>query len=288
MKYFSKYDISKIISLQKQIRWKINNRNIVRLLKNINIPEISQETDFIKLQKSILDKSYLKNCDEFLAFIYSSYSKFLYSNKITKKITRKFSTIILLKNFSNLILSNNTEFNHRVVDFSSKIMNIIDNLNINDNLNNIILIRLINYIDLYINIYNKWSKLDKRINTYNLLNAYYFNKTNLMDFDNNNNIIVDSLNREQKEIEANVRYLNDDEELIFFNEHKDDIGYNETINTKLYWIDIKYRLSKSDKYVLLELLDYTKVLIKKCIPNRKDLHLDVDSNRDLEFIKQYR
>ena len=112
-----------------------------------------------------------------------------------------------------------------------------------------------------------------------------------MDFDNNknknNNIIVESLTREQKEIEENIRYLNDEDALIFFNEHKDDISYNKTINIKLYWIDIKYRLSKSDKYVLLELLDKTKVLIKKCIPNREDLFTDIDNNIDLEFIKHY-
>ena len=69
-----KYDIMKIILIQKQIRCKLYNRNISRLLNETNINSvILKETDFIKLQKYILNKLYITNCNRFLTLLYNRY-----------------------------------------------------------------------------------------------------------------------------------------------------------------------------------------------------------------------
>ena len=81
-----KYDIMKIILIQKQIRCKLYNRNISRLLNETNINSvILKETDFIKLQKSILNKLYITNCKLYLTLSQKLFI-ILYEIKIIKKI----------------------------------------------------------------------------------------------------------------------------------------------------------------------------------------------------------
>ena len=83
--------------------------------------------------------------------------------------------------------------------------------------------------------------------------------------------------------------MNDQNEINFFNKYKDDLEFSNEIDIKLYFIEVKYKLTKQDpdKFVFAELVDKTKKLLKLCVPNRKDIHKEFNEKLDIELITNY-
>jgi len=285
-----------------------NKINKIHFIKNID------NYSYEQLQQIIINKKNIILVSVFLEYIINNYSLYLYNNNhfINSniiEITKKFMACFLLYKCDNDIIINKTEYNDNLKDLVKKIN--INLVNINKTADLCTIMKLVNNINDYINIYNKWSRLDKRINTYIGLHMYYRNKISLLEMGNNSNsnnsnsnnsnsnnsnsnsniadLLVSNINSEQLNIEKNIEYMNDNIELALFRREKDNIDYYKNIDIELYWIDIRYRLSKTnpDKLVLVELLDKTKILIKNCIPNRIDLHNDIDTNIDIDFITQF-
>lgn len=270
----------------------IKNFLLNNLLKKINIKSLIKENSYENIQIYLLNKQHLKNVDNFLYLLIKFYSKnnilHLEYNKYLKK---KFLSIFLIAKFSDIICQNNTIYNEILIDISNKILNLFEN--------NIDYTYLIYYISKFNIIYEKWASIDKRLNTYNLLLQYYKNEFYLLSYKSlektNSNlysIVKENIINENKNIETNVAYMNDKNEMNYFNINKANIFNNKFIEEKIYWNNVAYKLSKKnpnyqDKIIIIELLNNTKHLLKSCVPNRTDIHQIIETNIDCELLDTY-
>ena len=102
-------------------------------------------------------------------------------------------------------------------------------------------------------------------------------------------VLKSSIDNDQLELEKSIKYMNDENELNFFNHYKNNLDYNKIIDEKLYLIELKYRLTKTppDNLVFVELVVKTKDLLKQCVPNRKDHHEIIDNILDSDLMTTY-
>ena len=252
---------------------------------------------YVNLIKLLLNVNLIESVNNFLINLLENYSKYTFENKnILKKIdykfTKKLLTCFLIVKFPNVVLNNKTEYNHKLIESSKKIYELIKSI-VNTKSNTLLkIIQLIKQINKYMLNYNLWSMLDKRINTYIFLNLYHSNLVNkrelpidATDYD----VLLSSIDNDQEEIVKSIEFMKDENEINFFNHYKYDISYSKTIEEKLFLIELKYKLTKNnpDKMVFVELIEKTKQLLKGCVPNRKDHHENIDNILDTELMTTY-
>lgn len=128
---------------------------------------------------------------------------------------------------------------------------------------------------------------NQSINNENTINKNLFNKQN-------DDVFINDLKREQKSILNKIEKMNG---LDYFNKVKDEKEKYESQIAKLYenigktlhlafWDDLKHKLNKTppDYLVIVPLLIDLKNMMKACVPNRKDIHNDIENHIDIEFI----
>ena len=208
------------------------------------------------------------------------------------KFTKKLLTVFLIVKFPHIVFTNKTEYNNKLLESSNTIYDLIVSI-VNTESNTLLkMIQIIKHIHKYMFNYNLWGMLDKRINTYVLLNIYHSNLINKKELPKEAieyNILMDSIDNDQKEIIKSVEFMKDENEMKFFNHYKNDINYRKTIEEKLFLIELKYKLTKNppDKMVFVELVKKTKKMLKHCVPNRKDHHENIDNILDTELMTTY-
>ena len=248
------------------------------------------------LIKHLFNQSFIKNVNNYLIYLLEHYSKYTFKNKnclnIDYKFTKKLLTIFLIIKFPSIVFTNNTEYNEKLIHSSKNIYKILKNI-MKSKTNKILYsIKLIDNLHQFINHYNLWSMIDKRINTYSILKMYYKNTIRKLDIPKESklyDVLTASINNDQTELEKSIKYMNDSNEEHFFNHYKDNLDYTKIIDEKLYLIELKYRLTKNppDKLVFVELVVRTKDLLKQCVPNRKDHHDIIDTLLDTELMTTY-
>jgi hypothetical protein len=151
---------------------------------------------------------------------------------------------------------------------------------------------IIRDIPLYLDCYSDWEVIDKKINTCQLLLCYHKNEVKKKHLGKSplDLITKEYFEKEQIAIESNVKYMNNNKALHYFLYHKNDQD-SDTIYEDLYWIDVKYKLTKKeptnkDKLILVDLFNKTIILLKNCVPNREDIHQEIEGKIDLTIIKQ--
>lgn len=272
-------------------RFKLNS-----LLKKCKIGILINEPLFNKIMKIIRTKDFIIKFNNLLKHLLGTYSKYTFKNKIIldekidSKFARKVLTAFLLVKFPHIICSNKTEFNESLCKYANDIYNVFNNINKNNKL--LDYIKLIDLIHKFNTAYNLWSMLDKRINTYMLLQMYYKNTMRLLEIPSDSNlteVLKNSIENDQKEILKSIEFMNDKNEINFFNYNKDNLEYNKVIDEKLFLINLRYRLTKTnpDKLVFIELIEKTKYLLKCCVPNKTEHHNNVDNILDTELMETY-
>tara|TARA_B100000927_G_scaffold17625_1_gene13579 strand:+ start:123 stop:1379 length:1257 start_codon:yes stop_codon:yes gene_type:complete len=117
-------------------------------------------------------------------------------------------------------------------------------------------------------------------------------KSNL--FNKNNNVFVDDLKREQKSLLKKIERMNGMDYFNKINKQKEDYqkqitnmykNIGETLH-KAFWDDVKAQLEKEPPnfLVIVNLLNDLKHIMMSCVPNRTDIHKDIDSHIDTELI----
>jgi hypothetical protein len=274
-----------------------NKYRLFNDFNNCNFKLMIQDNTYSGLIKLLLNDNLIKSFNIFLINLLENYSKYTFENKkllksIDYKFTKKLLTVFLIVKFQNIVFTNNTEYNHKLIDESKKIYELINSI-IRTETNSLLkMIQLIKHINKYIFNYNLWSMLDKRINTYVFLNLYHnnlVNKRELPKESNEYNVLMESIDNDQHEIVKSIKFMKDENEINFFNHYKNDIDYSKIIEEKLFLIELKYKLNKSppDKIVFVELVSRTKELLKACVPNRIDHHKIIDNTLDTELMTTY-
>lgn len=113
-------------------------------------------------------------------------------------------------------------------------------------------------------------------------------------FKNNNNVFIDDLKREQKSLLKKIEKMNGMDYFNKINKQKEDYqnqitnmykNIGETLH-KAFWDDVKSQLEKEPPnfLVIVNLLNDLKQMMMSCVPNRTDIHKDIDSHIDTELI----
>jgi hypothetical protein len=253
-----------------------------------------------ELCKKIVNKKLIVNITQFLNFLFKNYNRYTISNsninKIDYKYSKKVLILFLIVNNQSYVFTNNTEYNEPLIELSNKIYTLLNKINDLSNhnweLNIMYFIKLIDLLNDFITKYNIWSMLDKRINTYILLQMNYKNTVRLLDLPKESRLyttLKQSIENDQTELFKSVLFMKDNNEINFFNYHKDKLEYNSIINENLYFIDVKYKLCNKnpDMSIFVDLVEKTKKYLKNCVPNRDDHHNELDELLDTELMTTY-
>jgi hypothetical protein len=190
--------------------------------------------------------------------------------------------------FYNIVFNNNTEYNNDLKKISLENIKIIKELH-SSKYKIIKLIKLANNFNDYHNIYNNWQKVDKRMNVQKLLIDYFEIKVNidLLDSSNENyQVIKNAYLKELTNIEKNVKYINDENEVTYFSEKKDNYDNYQKMQEELYWQKIKYEISCLDKFkvTIIKLIEKTTKMFIDCVPNNLTVQNEIHENLDIEIL----
>lgn len=280
-----------ITVLQRKYRKKFLCDIIKKILEPIEKSNNSGEFIRAVTRKALManTKKLLEYSQNYLKFIDEDIEQFNCQIKNIKKILMLFAFV----KFPVVFLCNNTQYNEQIIEYSKTINKYLTKMAENPSHNFFVyLYHVIKLIPLYLDCYCDWEKVDKHINTCQLLLTYHANskKIHALGKSELDNITKNYINNEQIKLETHVKYMNDNNELSYFINHKDDQN-SDDVYEELYWIDVKYKLSKkepstNDKLILLDLFNKTIVLLKNCVPNRPDIHKEIEGKIDLQIIKQ--
>ena len=269
---------------------------LFKLFEKCNFNSLIETTTYNSTIKILFNIEFVTNVKHFLTYLLEYYSKYTFKNiklrkKIDYKFTKKLLTMILIVKYPSIVFNNNTEYNESIIDISNELYSILNKLTKNDR-KILYFIQLIDNIHNFMNYYNLWSMLDKRINTYVLLKLYHTNIINKLEIPHNSKLfktLEKSIDNDQEELLKSVKYMKDDNELKFFNYYKDNISYTKTIDENLYLIDLKYKfgMKSPDKLLFVELVKRTKTMLKECVPNKKIIHDNIDLLLDVDLMTTY-
>lgn len=279
------------IVLQRKYR----KNYLVNTLKGIleSVKSCQNSYQFMKTisKKSLITnmKNVLDYSQNILKYIDSDIEQFNTNIKNVKQILIIFAFV----KFPVIFLSNNTQYNEKIIDYSSKLNDLLDKMVALHSPNFFVyLYAFIREIPLYLECYNDWETIDKQVSTCHLLLTYHKNSEKKKNLKNTSldKITKDYIDKEQISLESNVKYMNDNKALQYFINHKNDEN-SDQVYEELYWIDVKYKLTKKspsvkDKLILVDLFNKTIILLKNCVPNRDDIHREIEGKIDLTIIKQ--
>ena len=250
--------------------------------KSWDFESFFNEKSHNKLVLKSFSRKKLTNIKNYFTFLIENYSNFIYkkfSLKLDFKNIKKIMSLFFIVKFKTNVFSNKTEYNSELLKISRVMYKLLKS---NTTLSSI---KFLNLLGTYITKYNIWSILDKRINTYGLLKLYHSNIQNKLDTPKEAKeytLLCESIDNDQTEVIKCVEYMNDKNEVNFFNAYKDNLEFTKELDDKLYFIEVKYRLTKEepDNLVFVELVNKTKELLFNCVPNRKDIHKTLNEKSD--------
>ena len=166
---------------------------LFKLFEKCDFNTLIETNTYNSTIKVLFNIEFIDNVKEFLIYLLEYYSQYTFKNrklqkKIDYKFTKKLLTMILIVRYPSIVFTNNTEYNDILIDISK---------NLYDTLNNILTtstnkmnhsIKLIDNIHKFMHYYNLWAMLDKRINTYILLNLYHNNIINKLEIPTDSNM----------------------------------------------------------------------------------------------------
>ena len=253
-------------------------------LKKMRSKNFFEEKNYNELLKLLCNR---KKVRIFKIFIYDLFY-LLEKEKIIKKIELNNKVIKILfislyinnSNFNKIILNNNTEFNQNLIVISNNITVNIKIIN-----NSIFKLTYLGFKFIeFLEIYNKWEIIDKKINTQKLLLDYF--EISITENTCENDIIKSAYKNELTKIEDNVKYLNDSTMVEYFDNMKTNYDNYQLIQEELYWQNIKYEISCEDKYkyTILKLIEKTKKMFIDCVPKNLVMQNEIHENLDIQIL----
>ena len=205
-----------------------------------------------------------------------------------KRDARYFGTVFSVSYFSNIVCANKVVHQEELIKLASRLTKLIEKILYSES--DINLVKLSKLSVDYINLFKKWSSLDKEYLVYLLAKKYLVNEIKLTaplsQNEEVNEMYVNAFNDEKTLIKHEVNYLGDSNLKIIFDELISDIKNYEQIEKKLYWLDVDYSLQKEEPDVItvLNLFKECKRLMKNLVLNREDLQNEIDNTIDESII----
>jgi len=245
------------------------------------------------IQKHLLNRCFINSTFELLKEV---------CNETNKSNTKRFLLSYLIYH-KHLFNDNPTDIETEIVELVGNMLNTLHQMN-SDKLyiSNLTLVNT--YYSKYIDTYTRWATLDKKqINT-SLIHAHselsntqkYFN-------DNQKEITTDDIKETQELLNGEITGKLEDIEhrlkIINGVKQAEDIKTALTANAetihddsilkivrKAFWDIFTEEIEKNDYSRLYVILDEIKSRLKTLIPNRHDIHIELDQNIDVELYKQ--
>jgi len=266
---------------------------ILLVIRKLNYNKFFDKENYDEIISLLCNRKKIK----FLKVLVSDLFSLLRSEKFIEnefKLNYKSLKIIFIslftnnEQFYNIVYNNNTEFNNDLKKLSLENIKIIKEINCSK-YKLVKLIKLANNFNEFYNIYCKWEKVDKRMNTQKLLIDYFEIKVSidlLHSSSENYEVIRNSYLNELNKIQQNVKYMNDKNEVKYFDEKKENYDNYQKMQEELYWEKIKYQISCENKYkdTILKLIEKTKKMFIDCVPNNLVVQNEIHENLDLEIL----
>lgn len=208
-----------------------------------------------------------------------------------KKNARYFGTVFSVSYFSDIVCANKIVHQEELIKLANILTKLIEKMLFSDSDTvNINLVKLSKLAVDYVNLFKKWSSLDKEYLVYLLAKKFLVNEIKLTaplsQNEEVNEIYINAFNDEQTLIKHEVNYLGDSSLKIIFDELTSDVKNFEKIEKKLYWLDVDYSLQKEnpDVITVLNLFKECKRLMKNLVLNREDLQNEIDNTIDESII----
>lgn len=267
---------------------------------NLNMHKSKLNEKFSLLARELNKKPVIETCESFLKNIYLLHGK----NIPDKSQTKILLSCYMIEKHPNVLLSDETEIEVKVqkkskmvLETLNEVKNSTNNFAIRFNTN-----RFIKLFDEYLVLFDEWKNQDK-LKILNDLHTIYFElEADKVKRQNDNNpnqeVFINDINREQKKIVEKIQRIGGQEGINNFEKLKEQMtNYSkavernfETINNIIhtaFWDNVREQLSKDppNMLVILPLLDDLKKMLKQCVPNRGDLHEQLNSNINTEHIE---
>jgi hypothetical protein len=225
-------------------------------------------------------------------------------NPLKKMNVKVFLSCIMINHHPKVLLSEESPIEIKVQKQSNYLFNLLDDIYTSKNnfalrFHSHIFIKTLNQ---FIVLFDEWKKHDQMKIINDLQTIYFELETDKIkrQADNNPNqeVFIKDISREQKKIIEKIRQTGGQEAVDNFEmvklsmeKYKESIDKNyDTINNIIhtaFWDNIKEQLSKDPPniMVIIPLLEDVKKMLKACVPQRGDLHNQLDCNIDVKHIK---
>lgn len=283
-------------------------RNCLTSLKMCDLSKkLVKDYTFSNLTKKINNKNSInffhKNLNCILEFIN-------HSNKLSKKETRIFITTFIIYTYPDIVINNPNlrELNKKIILLNRKLLSNYENLlSISEiNNNNYLLEKIHIFVDnlfKFIDIFNLWKSKDQKDLLNDFIKIYLEIESNHVDLDRYGdkykNAFLENAEKEKKEIKKKILMLAGNSGIEYFEntikeikEFQNNIQkiYEDTteIVKKAYWnsFEEKINLDTPDYKIILPILEDMIKMLCLCVPNRGDIHYEINKCIDIELLKQ--
>lgn len=260
----------------------------IAYLKNMN---------FDKLSRQMMNKKLLTNYELFFKQIYEIFEK-----KYEPKKTKIILSSLMINYHSIIVFSKNNQYNDKIKEVSSKLCEGIEQIQSNNEyLDKKNLEIFINYLGLYLSIFNVWKKRDKTLLLDDLVLLYF--ETECLHINEKINIELnpnfeETIKNQKEGILKKIRMIGGEDGMKYFNTQKELLNL-EVKNLKnlkenitnivynSYWDSIKSSLESDppNTQCIISLLKDIVGMLIDCVPNRTDLHYKIVNCFDLKHLE---
>lgn len=283
------------------------------LRKSINIIKylpFNNELSFTPLAKEL-------NSAKNMELIYSFIKKIhiLHCNTVPyKKEIRIFMSCFMIKQHPAVILSDQSELELEIKKCSDDLLDIFNKILIDNKCNFVLKMHTYKFMkrfNEFVIKFQDWKETDKKKIINDLCQVYFelesdINSRNEILMDNklepyqktNHRNVIRNLEKEQNNIKNKIVQIDGENGIIHLNKLRDQMNSHKLTVEKLYknindnlhdafWDNVKSELSKEPPnfITIIPLLEDAKGMIFSCIPNRHDIHQEIEPHIDIEFIK---
>jgi hypothetical protein len=242
----------------------IKNRQIVNALNRVYFKDVGK-LNFDELVGYMMKPSNIKTYKKILKLLGLSCN---YS-------TKKFMCIFMFKYHENEVINEKENMvKNDIINHANSIIKYFNKLMLSDCFQGLYRFLICHHIDQYYEKYDLWQRVDKLFLIKELYQKYIHYEKFLSDTKDIKPEIKENAIQMQSKIMGKLLTLTNGQ-----------FKLNEELN-EAYLEVFSYELEHSNFTKLYETLEYIKTLLKSLIPNRVDIHVDIDERIDIEWIKQ--
>lgn len=243
----------------------------MEVLINFYILSILKKTNFKQLKSDSFDNmcGYLMNINNL-----KKYKLLLKLLGLSTIHVKKFMSVFMLHYFPKETMTLKDGFlSKKLETYSANIIKYIKKFCVNDKFIGLYKFLLKENIKLYINTYDVWIKADKLFLIKELYEKYFKQEKFIKETKNI-----------KPEIKENAIYIRD--KILGKIQLLTPKGFKLNFELSEIYLDVfSYELENKNYDKLLETLEHIKNLLKPLVPNRPDIHDEIDERIDIEWLK---